>query len=97
VRHLLVDEDAGPVGVIDWGDVCLADPAVDLALAYAAFAGAARAELFAAYGPVDPEREARARVLAVMLSAALADYAAAEGRGPLLTGALDGLRRAVGA
>jgi aminoglycoside phosphotransferase (APT) family kinase protein len=37
VRHLLVDEDAQAAGVIDWGDVCVADPALDLSLAYSGF------------------------------------------------------------
>jgi aminoglycoside phosphotransferase (APT) family kinase protein len=95
VRHLLVDDRGAAAAVIDWGDVCLADPAVDLALAYAAFAGAARAALLDAYGDVPPEQELRARVLAVCLSAVLAEYAAADGRDALLAEALAGLRRAV--
>jgi aminoglycoside phosphotransferase (APT) family kinase protein len=32
VRHLLVSDDASPVGVIDWGDVCRADSSIDLSL-----------------------------------------------------------------
>jgi aminoglycoside phosphotransferase (APT) family kinase protein len=81
--------------VIDWGDLCLADPAVDLSLAYGAFAGPARAALLAAYGPVPPARELAARVLAVSLCAALAEYAADEDRPVLLAESLAGLRRAV--
>jgi aminoglycoside phosphotransferase (APT) family kinase protein len=95
VRHVLVDDTGGAAAVIDWGDVCLADPAVDLALAYTAFAGPARAALLDAYGAVDSEREVRARALGVRLSAILAGYAAAVGNGPLLAEALAGLRRAV--
>lgn len=103
LRHLLVDR--GPdrplttVGVIDWGDLCLADPCVDLSIAYAAFAGADRAALLAAYGhPVGAEREARARVLAVSLCAALADHAAdpVHGDPVLLAEALAGIARATG-
>ena len=37
VRHVLVDAAGGATGVMDWGDVCLADPAVDVSLGYAAF------------------------------------------------------------
>lgn len=103
LRHVLVDGGPGgpltAVGVIDWGDVCLADPCVDLSIAYAAFAGAARAALLAAYRhPVDAEREARARVLAVSLCAALADHAAdpVHGDPALLTEALAGIARATG-
>ena len=95
VRHVVVGNDGRASGVLDWGDVCLADPAVDLSLAYAAFGGPARDALLAAYGEVDAERELRARCLAVRLSALLAEYAAAEGRAALLTESLAGLRRAV--
>ena len=94
-RHLLVDGAGRAVGVIDWGDVCLADPAVDLSLGYAAFAGPARAAFLAGYGPVDAEREVRARALAVRLAALLARYAAAEDRAALLAESLTSLDRAV--
>ncbi|HST82860.1 MAG TPA: phosphotransferase [Kineosporiaceae bacterium] len=106
VRHLLIAEgqlsgegeltaEGRPTGVIDWGDVCLADPAVDLALAYAAFIGPARAALLAAYGRVEPERELRARALAIRLSGFLVSYAAADARPRLLAESLAGLHRAV--
>ena len=96
LRHVLVDETGVGAGVIDWGDVCLADASVDLSIAYTAFEGASRAALFDAYGwPVEEEREARARVLAVSLCAALADYADEDHRPALLAESLAGLRRAV--
>lgn len=95
VRHLLLDQDGNAAGVIDWGDVCLADPAVDLALAFTAFAGPARAAFLRAYGEVDAERELRARALGVRLSGFLVAYAAAVGSWALLAEALAGLRRAV--
>jgi aminoglycoside phosphotransferase (APT) family kinase protein len=96
VRHLLVDGAGGAAGVIDWGDVCLADPAVDLALAYTGFAGSARAAFLGAYGVVGPDRELRARALGVRLSAFLARYAADVGRLALRDEALAGLRRVAG-
>ncbi len=94
-RHLLVDSHGRAAAVIDWGDVCLADPAVDLSLGYAAFSGAARSAFLSAYGGIDAERELRARVLAVSLCAALAQYAAGEGFAGLQRESLSGLRRAV--
>ena len=95
VRHLLV-EDGAATGVIDWGDLCLADPAVDLSIAYLGFAGPARAELLAAYGrPVTARRELAARTCAVSIGAALAEYAAAEDRPALLAESLAALHRAV--
>jgi aminoglycoside phosphotransferase (APT) family kinase protein len=93
-RHLLLDSAGHAAGVIDWGDVCLGDPALDLSLAYSGFTGAARAALLDAYGPVPPEREARSRVLAVFLSAALAEYAHGERRTALLRESLAGISRA---
>ena len=94
-RHLLVDPAGRVDGVLDWGDLCLADPAVDLAVGFAAFSGPARSALLAAYGPVGAERELRARALAVRLAALLARYAVAEHRGALLAEALASLGRAV--
>lgn len=94
IRHLLVDEGGQARGVIDWGDMCLADPAVDLSIAYAAFSGPARARLLAAYGPVSERRELAARTLAVSLCASLAEYAADEHRAALLSESLRGLHRA---
>jgi aminoglycoside phosphotransferase (APT) family kinase protein len=94
MRHLLVGAGGHAAGVIDWGDLCLADPAVDLSLAYGAFAGPARAALLDAYGPVSPQTQTRARILALFLCAVLAEYAASEGLGRLLREALTGLVRA---
>ena len=96
LRHVLVDEHGRLAGVIDWGDLCLADPVVDLSIAYAAFAGPSRRALLSAYGQeVSAESEIRARVLAVSLCAALADYADVDGRPRLLAEALAGLHRAL--
>ncbi|HEU5158464.1 MAG TPA: phosphotransferase [Streptosporangiaceae bacterium] len=94
VRHVLVAGDGTAIGVIDWGDLCLGDPVVDLSLAYSAFAGPARAAFLSAYGrPVDADREVAARVLAVNLSTALAVYAADIGDARLLAESLAGIDR----
>jgi aminoglycoside phosphotransferase (APT) family kinase protein len=96
LRHLLIGPDGLATGVIDWGDSCLADPALDLSLAFGAFSGAARGALLAAYGqPLDEARELRARVLALCLCAALADYGDLEGHPALRAEALAGVARAV--
>jgi aminoglycoside phosphotransferase (APT) family kinase protein len=96
LRHVLVRPDGAAAGVIDWGDACLADPALDLSFGYAAFTEAARDAFFAAYGgEPDQERELRARVLAVALCAVLAEYAAVEQRPALLAESLAGIARAV--
>ena len=98
VRHLLVDQDGAATGVIDWGDLCLADPAVDLSIAYFGFAGRARADLLSAYGrPVGPQRELAARVAAICMAAFLAEYAADDARPELLQECVAGLKRAIAA
>jgi aminoglycoside phosphotransferase (APT) family kinase protein len=51
-RHLLIDGDNRLAGVIDWGDVHLGDPAVDLAIAYTFLPPAAREAFCQAYGPM---------------------------------------------
>jgi aminoglycoside phosphotransferase (APT) family kinase protein len=95
-RHVLVDDAGVAAGVIDWGDVCLADPAVDLFIAYSGFAGAQRAELLAAYGhPVGADRELAARTCALSVTLALVDYAIDDDRPVLLAECVAGLRRIV--
>ena len=74
IRHVLV-ERAAITGVIDWGDICLADPAIDLMLVWMLLPLAARERFFATYGRVDDERLLRARVLALFLGVTLAAYA----------------------
>lgn len=66
-----------------------------MSLAYAGFAGRARAALLSAYGPVDGDREIAARTLAINLSVFLAIYAADIGRTRLLAEALAGIDRAL--
>jgi aminoglycoside phosphotransferase (APT) family kinase protein len=94
VRHVLVSETGRLAGVIDWGDLCRADPAVDLPLVWSLLSAPARGAFFAAYGPVDEASLLRARVLAVFLCAVLASYAATEKLPALLRETLDGLDRA---
>ena len=83
MRHVLVGDRGEATGVIDWGDVCAGDPAIDLSIAYGSFAGAARRALLDAYGPIDGLTELRARVVATFLAAALLAYAADRGMEPL--------------
>lgn len=96
-RHVIVDASARAVGVIDWVDVCLADPALDLSIAYSAFAGPAREALLDAYGRhlVDPVRSLRARALGFRLSLMLADYAASRRNQALLAESLQGMLRSL--
>jgi aminoglycoside phosphotransferase (APT) family kinase protein len=74
IRHVLVDGVAVS-GVIDWGDVCLADPSIDLVLMWMLIPRDGREELAAAYGGLDEEMRLRARTLALFLGVILASYA----------------------
>lgn len=94
VRHVLVA--GGEVsGVIDWGDVCVGDPSIDLQLAWALLPDLRRPVFLDAYGSVDDETRLRARVLAVYLSALLCDYARMEGLPGLERETRAGLTRAL--
>ena len=93
-RHILVDDDGRLCGVIDWGDVCRGDPAIDFPLFWSFFDGRGRKAFLDAYGPVGEDRRLRARVLAIFLCAALAQYARHEGLPNIEREAVAGLVRA---
>ena len=93
VRHLLINVDASPSGVIDWGDVCRADPSIDLSLYWSLLSPAGRERLRDAYGPMTDEQRLRARVLSFFLNALLAVYAHTEGLRSLEREAITGLHR----
>jgi aminoglycoside phosphotransferase (APT) family kinase protein len=93
LRHLLVTAEGGLTGVIDWIDIGLADPSVDLLLYWAGLPPAGRERFRETYGPIGDDRLLRARVLALDLSATLALYAYHEGDERLLRDALASLAR----
>jgi aminoglycoside phosphotransferase (APT) family kinase protein len=94
VRHILVDNQGAVTGVIDWGDICRGDPAIDLSIAFSAFSGEARDALLDAYGGISRPQELRGRVLAIFLSATLLLWAHESGMDTLESEARAGLERA---
>lgn len=94
LRHALVGRDGGLSGVIDWGDLCRADPSVDMSLYWSHLSDPGRAAFLAAYGPVTDAQLLRARVLALNLCAVIATYARHQRAPRLERTALAGLRRA---
>jgi aminoglycoside phosphotransferase (APT) family kinase protein len=94
-RHLLVDEGNRLAGVIDWGDLCLADPSVDLNIVWSVLPPDARSSFAAEYGPISDETVLRARTLAVSLTASLAQQAHVDGMEVLEQEGLAGLARSV--
>jgi aminoglycoside phosphotransferase (APT) family kinase protein len=91
-RHVLV-EDGRASGVLDWIDLCRADPAIDLQLYWSFLPPSGRPAFAEAYGPISDEQLLRARVLALFLAAESARYGHAEGHEKITTEALAGLRR----
>jgi aminoglycoside phosphotransferase (APT) family kinase protein len=69
-RHVLVDAAGDPTGVLDWGDVHLGDPAVDLSIGWTYFPPAGREAFLGTYGAVDDATWRRARFRALFQVAA---------------------------
>jgi aminoglycoside phosphotransferase (APT) family kinase protein len=82
-------------GLIDWIDVCRADPGIDLQLAWSFLPPAGRHAFLDEYGPVADASLARARVLAIFLNAILLRYGQAEGVPTIAAEALASLDRTV--
>lgn len=77
-RQLLVHEGELS-GVVDWVDVCRADPGVDLVLYWSFLPPSGREVFRDEYGPVAGHSLLRGRVLALFLNAILARYGRDEG------------------
>jgi aminoglycoside phosphotransferase (APT) family kinase protein len=69
--------------VIDWGDVCLADPALDLSISFTFLPRESWPEFRAAYGEIDGETWERARFRALFYGAVLTHYGASAGDEPI--------------
>jgi aminoglycoside phosphotransferase (APT) family kinase protein len=91
-RHLLL-EDGAVAAVIDWGDVCRADPCIDLVLFWSLLSPAGRERFLSAYGTITEEQLLRARVLAIGLDSMLARYALDTGNANLRTATVAALER----
>ncbi len=84
-RHVIVDERGEFSGAIDWGDLHLGNPAVDLQIAWGMFSPEVRLEFWDEYGEVSAEQRAQSRVIALFLALTLFEYGSDEG--------LDAVRR----
>lgn len=71
VRHLLVDKNHHLVGVIDWGDIHLGDPAIDLAIAHRFLPARAHKSFIKAYGEISDDTWALAKLRAIYSSTLL--------------------------
>lgn len=94
-RHVLVDAAQRASGVIDWGDLHLGDPAIDLSVAYSIFPAEFREAFARAYGEADAHTWERARYRAIYSSALLAHYGYKIGDATVMRAGIDGLARSV--
>jgi len=74
-RHVLFDDDTQPCAVIDWGDVHLGAPLVDLSLAFMLLPEPARERFFEVYGEVDDVTRHLARLRGIWHAASELVYA----------------------
>lgn len=73
-RHLLVDKANRLCGVIDWGDVHLGDPAIDLAVACSFLPPSSRSAFERIYGSIDEETWKLATFKALQTAAFIVSY-----------------------
>lgn len=92
-RHLIC-ENKRLVGVIDWGDIHLGDPALDLSIAFSFLPPSARNAFRERYGGCDEATWQRARFRALHYGAALTEYGAAIGDGAIKAAGEYALRNA---
>ena len=78
-RHLMLASGARLTGVIDWGDVHLGDPAIDIAIAHLVLPASAHVAFREAYGPIDERTWSVARYRAVYHAILEIDYGIREG------------------
>jgi len=74
VRHLLLDNEQRLIGIIDWGDVHRACPAVDLSIAHSFLPPEAQSLFRKAYGDIEETVWQLARFRAIYHSSVLALY-----------------------
>jgi len=91
-RHLLVDEHHTVTGVLDWGDVHLGDPAIDLTIAFTFLPPEARGAFREAYGDIDEATWNRARFRAFQYGTALLHYGPSVGDEAITRVGWDALR-----
>ncbi|MEI6791066.1 MAG: phosphotransferase [Myxococcaceae bacterium] len=92
-RHLLINSKRQLCGIIDWGDVHLGPPAIDLAILFSFLPQEAQADFLKAYGPIDKNTEQNALFRALYSASLLAVYAHDVGDTDLLQEALFALNQ----
>ncbi len=96
-RHLVVDTDHNLTGIIDWGDVHIGNPAVDLIVAFLLFPASMHDEFLLCYGAVDDDAWMHARIRAVHHTISVLQYAEEIGDDDLLRESLWAIDQLAGA
>ncbi len=91
-RHVLVDVAGAPAGVIDWGDIHLGDPAIDLGIADAFLPPIAADRFFSRYGDISDAQRAVARLRALHYAVMLPVFGSDIGDDALIREGLTALR-----
>jgi aminoglycoside phosphotransferase (APT) family kinase protein len=78
-RHVVLDSKLQVAGVIDWGDLHLGDPALDIAIAHMLLPAHAHAAFRDAYGAIDERTWSAARYRAIYHAILEIDYGVREG------------------
>lgn len=73
-RHILVNKDKKICGIIDWGDLCIENPALDLSIVYDFLPGKAREVFWEHYGEIEESIKMTARFFALTLTCLLLHY-----------------------
>ena len=92
VRHLLIDNDHRLAGVIDWGDMHLGDPAIDLSIAHSFLSLRSHDAFRDAYGEISEDTWSLALLRALYSSTTFGLYGHHSGDHVLLREALRSLR-----
>lgn len=91
IKNMIVDQTNMVSGIIDWGDVHIGHPAVDLAIAYSFLPPKGRARFFKEYGKVDEETHRLAKWKAVFTTVVLVAHSYDQGDKQTLEEALESL------
>ncbi|SFJ80528.1 phosphotransferase [Thermoflavimicrobium dichotomicum] len=73
-KNILVDSSGTICGIIDWGDVHIGHPAVDLSIVYSFLPPEGRKQFFAIYGNVPEETQRVAQFIAIYVAVVLLSY-----------------------
>lgn len=84
VRHLIVNDTGELSGIIDWGDIHVGDPAIDLSVAFTFVPPQHRIEFRQHYGEIDEPTWQLARFRAITYGLILTDYGHTENDSDIL-------------